>query len=176
MSSAGPTRMGSARALAEAFDRSFTVARPAAPPKPRDYLMIRVGGDPHAIALLDLAELVPLGKLTTLPGSPECLGLAGVRGAAVPVYDLRSLLGYAAGGEPASWLTILASARLALIFDAVEGFLRLPDEAEGDAVPAQRHVRHVLRSADAVLPVLDIDSILAAIRSLAPPDPPRAGP
>lgn len=167
MSSTGSVLSEGARALAEAFDRSFAVARPAAPPTPRDYLMIRVGGDPHAIALLDLAELVPLPRLTALPESPsECLGLAGVRGAAVPVYDLRILLGYAAGGEAAPWLAILASARVAFAFDAVEGFLRLRDEAEGDAATAQRHVRHVLRSTDAALPVLDTDSLLAAIRSV----------
>lgn len=164
MSSAGSLSEG-ARALAEAFDRSFAVARPAAPPTPRDHLTVRIGGDPYAIALLDLAELVPLPRLTALPGSPsECLGLAGLRGAAMPVYDLRVLLGYTPGGDAAPWLAILAKARVALAFDAVEGFLRLPHEAEGDAASAQRHVHHVLRSADGVLPVLDTDAILASLR------------
>lgn len=168
MSSAGFMLSEDARALAEAFDRSFAVARPAAPPTPRDFLMVRIGGDPHAIPLLDLAELVPSGKLTTLPATPpECLGLAGVRGAAVPVYDLRVLLGYAGGGETAPWLAILASARVALAFDAVEGLLRLRGEAEEGATTTQRHVRHVLRPADAALPVLDTDSLLAAIRGRA---------
>ncbi|MCX8477367.1 MAG: chemotaxis protein CheW [Sphingomonas sp.] len=168
MSGSAPTLFDGARALAEAFDRSFAIARPAAPPTPRDFLTVRIGGDPHAIGLLDLAELVPLGKLAALPGNPsECLGLAGVRGGAVPVYDLRVLLGYAGGGETAPWLAILASARVALAFDAVEGFLRLPDDAEGDAATAQRHVRQVLRSGDAALPVLDTDSLLAAIRGRA---------
>lgn len=179
MSSAAATFANGARALAEAFDRSFAVARQAAPPALHDYLTIRIGGDPHAIALLGLAELVPLGKLTVLPGSPpECLGMAGVRGAAVPVYDLRGLLGYAAGGEAAPWLAILAAARVALAFDAIAGHLRLPDGGDGtgetDAALTQRHIRHTLKTEGAVLPVLDTGSLLAAIRGLASLPPPRA--
>lgn len=178
MNATVPALLEQARALAEAFDRGFAVARPAAPSKPSDYLIVRIGGDPHAVPLLELAELVPLPRLTALPGSPaECLGLAGVRGVAVPVYDLRVLLGYAAGGETAPWLAILAAARVALTFDAVEGYLRLPDEDVGagtaDDASARRHVRHALRAADTMMPVLDTGSLLAAIRSLAPRHPLR---
>lgn len=170
MSEADPARSSRARELARAFDRSFAIARPAAPPALRDFLAIRVGGDSHAIALMEIAKLVPLGKLTALPGSPaECLGLAGVRGAVVPVYDLRALLGYPVGANTAPWLAILAGARVALTLDAIDGHLRLSDSGMSGAAPTghSSHIRHVVKTQDAVLPLVDIGSVLEAIRGLS---------
>ena len=42
-----------------------------------------------------------------------------------------------------------------------------------DDASARRHVRHALRAADTMMPVLDTGSLLAAIRSLAPRHPLR---
>jgi purine-binding chemotaxis protein CheW len=160
-----------AREMARAFDRTFAVARAAGPSPQRDFLAIRAGGDPHVIALGDIAELFPCGRLTPLPDTgSECLGLAGLRGTVTPVYDLRVLLGYPPGASAARWLARIAGAPAALAFDAVEGHLRGPSEALaalGDTDRARRHVRKVLRIDGVVRSVIDMPSIVEAIGKLA---------
>jgi chemotaxis signal transduction protein len=60
---------------------------------------------------------------------PELLGLSGLRGLVVPVYDLRRLLGYPAGSAP-RWLALVrAPAAFAVAFDQLEAHLRVPERA-----------------------------------------------
>ena len=158
-----------ARELASAFDRSFALARPPAPPPLLDFLAVRIGGEPYAIALADIAQLVAAGRITPLPGAPAvCLGVAGLRASATPVYDLRALLGYRADAPLGSWLAVIAGAPAALAFDGIEGRLRAPQAAPAAASDAARsHVRGVLEADDLARPVIDMRSVLAAIGAVA---------
>jgi chemotaxis signal transduction protein len=171
MSERDPILAATAREMARAFDQTFAAARAAGPAPQRDFLTIRVGGDPHAIALGDIAELFPRGRLTPLPyAGHECLGLAGLRGTVTPVYDLRVLLGYPPGTGAARWLARIVGAPAALAFDVVVGHLRAPSEALarlGDTDSAQRHVREILRTDGVVRPVIDMPSIVETIGRLA---------
>lgn len=160
-----------ARDLASAFDRSFASARPAAPPPMMDFLAVRIGGDPHAIALADVDRLAPAGRITPLPGAPPvCLGVAGLRASATPVYDLRALLGYQGEAAIGPWLALIAGAPAALAFDAMEGRLRAPQEAlataDGDQ-SGRPHVRGVLKADGMVRPVIDMRSVVEAIGAVA---------
>ena len=56
------------------------------------------------------------------------LGLAGLRGAMVPVYDLRALLGVNPVDEP-RWMVTAAAATVAFAFDGFDGHLRLDPSA-----------------------------------------------
>lgn len=159
-----------ARALASAFDRSFAQPRPPAPPPLLDFLAVRIGGDPYAIALADIAQLVAAGRITRLPGAPAvCLGVAGLRASATPVYDLRALMGYRADAPFGSWLAVIAGAPAALAFDGIEERLRAPQAAlaaaDGDA--GRSHIRGVLEADDLARPVIDMRSVLAAIGAVA---------
>jgi len=81
--------------LRRAFDRSFSEAPVTRATELDDLLDIRVGLDPYAIHLDQVTGVFADKPVTPLPGSfPELLGIAGFRGAIVPVYDLRTLLGY----------------------------------------------------------------------------------
>ena len=132
------------------FDRSF-----AEPPRLRraasiDLLALRLGAEGYALR-------------------PDFLGIAGFRGALMPVYDLRVLLGHAAGEAP-RWLVVAAIGQIALAFDALDGTLRLPLDAvapQGPGEPARLHVRELVRSATPgapLRPLIDLDSIVAALK------------
>jgi chemotaxis signal transduction protein len=103
------------------------------------------------------------------------LGLAAVRGIVAPVYDLRVLLGHArASGPPPRWLLLArAPEPVALAFDQLESYLRLPPRLVSSPEVeehARRHVRGAVRSAEGVRPLIDVAAILAAITF----EPPRS--
>jgi len=87
-----------------------------------ELLVIRVGPDPHAIRLAEIAGLHADRCITRFPGPlPELLGLVSLRGALVPVYDLRLLLGYTAASSPPRWMVVAAATPVGLAFDQLEG-------------------------------------------------------
>jgi chemotaxis signal transduction protein len=114
---------GRAVELRRAFDDSFAHAEAPAQSERVELLTIRVGPDPHAIRLSETGGVFADRRITRVPGPlPELAGLVSLRGALVPVYDLRLLLGYGSG--PAlRWLVLDAGGALGLGFDQVDGHL-----------------------------------------------------
>ncbi|HSV28428.1 MAG TPA: chemotaxis protein CheW [Candidatus Omnitrophota bacterium] len=56
-------------------------------------LCFRVGGEAYAVPLGELAEVMPLGAWTPVPGQPQqLLGVVNVRGEIRPVLDLHAML------------------------------------------------------------------------------------
>ena len=157
------------------FDRSFAEPPRARRPPSVDLLAIRLAGDPFMLRLSAVSGVFASKKLTPLPGaSPELLGIAGFRGSVVPVYDLSMLLGYPASDKP-RWLVLAAAQPVALAFEGLDGYLRLPlDRIAQPEQPqsARTHVREFARVADprtpahsaAPRPLVELDSIVAAIR------------
>ncbi|HVJ53731.1 MAG TPA: chemotaxis protein CheW [Aliidongia sp.] len=156
----------SARAaeLREAFDRSF-----AAPPRPdegaaEDLLAIRIGGDPYAVRLSEIAGVHTDRKIVRVPGAPAALlGIAGFRGAIVPVYGTRDLLGDP--GPAGRWLMLAAAAPIALSFELFEHHLRVPAGAvkPQEAGGERRFVRELVRTHSFVRPILHLAAIVAAV-------------
>ena len=158
-----------AQALRRAFDQSFAQAPRSAPATRHDLLAIRLGRDAYAIRLPQLAGIFADKVVTRLPHTDAaCLGIAGFRGALVPVYDLRVLLGHPGAATP-RWLALASFSCVAVAFDALDGYLRVPQEqlaprTHDDA--AQRpHVRELVHgtAATALRPVIDLVSIVATI-------------
>lgn len=161
-----------AAALRQAFDRSFAQASRVEDAMPEDLLGIRIGNDPYAVRLAEIGGLFTGRVVTPLPNTTTgLLGIAGFRGAIVPVYDLRALLDYPAGGTP-HWMMLAARAPVALAFDTFDGHLRLAREAivprTLTANSLQQYVREVLQTADRARPIVDLDSVLDSIRRRAP--------
>ena len=157
--------------LRRAFDRSFAEAPVTRATELDDLLEIRVGLDPYAIHLDQVTGVFADKPVTPLPGSsPELLGIAGFRGAIVPVYDLRALLGYPRGGSQ-RWLILTAGeTRIALAFDLFEGHTRVARTAiaeESGGETQRHHVREVVRTATHVRPIVHLPSILEVIRKRA---------
>ena len=169
-----------ARVLAERFDQSFALPRSGAAPARQDFIAVRIRDDPHVLRLRQLAELRCGLAVTRLPGSPaELLGLANLKGAVVPVYDLGLLLGYPPGTMKADWYVLAAMAPVAFAFDAFDGHLRLSGDIsavsdEGD--DRRPYADQILRTADRVLPIIDLPSVAAFIaRSTARTEPKSKG-
>jgi chemotaxis signal transduction protein len=155
---------GRAAELRRAFDRSFADARSVDRPATEDLLAIRVGGDPYALRLSEIAGLVADKRITRVPGPVSALlGLAGLRGAVVSVYDLSALMGYRASVSP-RWLALTAGiARIGLAFDQLEGHVRVPLDAlsaEDGADTRRDLVRGIVRVDNVARRLLHVPSIL----------------
>jgi chemotaxis signal transduction protein len=156
--------------LAEALRRQFDAAFAAPPRAGRDarvaLLEIRVGGEPMALRVLELAGLVQARPVTAVPSRRrELLGVAGLRGAIVPVWSLARLLGR--GEDPApAWIALAGGGAVGLAVAALDAHLlvapaSLAPVAAGQGAP--RHVRELLRREGRPMPVLDVPSLVRAI-------------
>ena len=166
--------------LREAFDSSFALPPSLASQEVEDLLTIRLAGDPYAIRLLDITEIVTGRKVIPVPAvTQDVLGLAGIRGGIVPVFGLSSILGY--GTDPGSprWMILCgAEEPIALAFSDFEGYLRLPtsglhaDENFSATTAKTKYVSQVARTTDGVRAVISIQLIMATIRNRISPHRP----
>ncbi|MQA29588.1 MAG: chemotaxis protein CheW [Luteitalea sp.] len=163
--------------LRQAFDHSFALA-PASQTDTaivQTLLTVRVGSQPYAVRLAELSGLYVDKPVTWLPGPvPELLGVAGLRGTILPVYDLGMLLGRPRAATP-RWLLMTAGTPVGLAVEDFDGYLSVRLEAivpEVRAEARQRHVREVVRTADLVLPLVSLASVLESITNRAAADDP----
>jgi chemotaxis signal transduction protein len=159
-----------AAGLRKAFDRAFAEPQHHDSVATTDFLSIRVGGDPYMLRLAEIAGFFADKKVTRLPSRvAELSGVAGFRGTMLPVYDLAALLRYPPSPS-ARWMAIAAQAPLALTFDAFDGHFRFATDAIAarDEADAGGHLRHVVHTDQFVRPIIDISSIVGAIRGRAP--------
>jgi chemotaxis signal transduction protein len=144
------------------FDRSFAEAPRAAAAATEDLLAIRLGGAPYALRLGELAGLFVDRRVAPVPSAVrELLGIAGFRGAIVPVYDLRLLLGCAATAPP-RWLVIAAQLPVGFGFDVLEGHLRV-----GTGAIATGAAGGALVQTPEPRPIVALAAVLAAIAQRA---------
>lgn len=129
--------MSRASELRDAFDRGFAEAPAPSAAARHELLRIELAGEPYAIALADIASLHIDQKIVPVPAhTPALLGVIAMRGAIVPVYDLRLLLGVAAT-RPPRWLAIAGANAFA--FDHVVGHFSVTE------LPPGRVIQHAGR-------------------------------
>jgi chemotaxis signal transduction protein len=159
---------GRAAALRLAFDRSFADPVRTDAAATQALLAIRVGVEPYAMRLSEIAGLFAGKKITQVPcGDAALIGIAGFRGAIVPVYSLAALLGHSSAQTP-RWLAMAAAAPVAVAFEAFEGQLL----ASADAILAAQSrgemrscVREFVRTQNFSGPVMHLPSVLDAIKA-----------
>jgi len=159
--------------LREAFDRSFAQAPSTEAAAVENLLAIKVGADPYVLRMTEVSGLFADKKVTRLP-SPvsELSGIAGFRGAVLPVYDLAMLLGYPRAASP-RWLVVIAVTPVALAFDSFDGYLNVREASiapEARTEERERHVREVVQTVDLVRPLISLASVLEWIRNRASRD------
>jgi chemotaxis signal transduction protein len=156
----------SADALRHTFDRTFADARGEKAEGTEDFLAIRVGVDPYAVRLAEIASVHADRRVVPVPSrARSLLGLVALRGLLAPVYDLRVLLGYAGGGPP-RWLLLLRTEDpVVFAADVFERHVRARSDeiSPEDRGPESPNICGVLRTADAVRPLIHIASLLEAI-------------
>jgi len=74
-----------------------TTSVAAATAEPRQYLTFTLGGEMFAVETLSVKEIIEYGQITAVPMMPPSIrGVINLRGAVVPVIDLKARFGAAA--------------------------------------------------------------------------------
>ena len=90
--------VATAAALRRLFDESFAAPAASMTQRLEDLLAIRVGTDPYALRLSEIAGLHVGVRIVPVPSpAAQLLGIVGIRGMMSPVYDLAALLRYPSG-------------------------------------------------------------------------------
>jgi chemotaxis signal transduction protein len=150
------------------FDQSFAEPPRSTSPETLDLLAIRIGGDPYALQIGELASLGLSRKVVPVPSRrPDVLGLAGIRGSIVSVYSLAVLLGYGLRAAQTRWLALCGPLEpVALAFEDLEGFHRVNREDLCSPEPgrgSRHHVALAVRVGKLTRLVVSTRSILAAL-------------
>jgi len=136
------------------------------------FLTFRIDADFYALPAEEVSEVLRVPAVARVPQAPKSLlGIGNLRGVALPVASLRSLLGYTEAGERtgARAIVLHGATPVALAVDAVEELVSIAaDQMEyadtsGRARPGER-LKGVFRFHDNrdIAKVLDIQPLLAA--------------
>ena len=113
---------GLRRAFDEAFSRPLELADSAR----RELLTVLCGGERLALDASELSLVEPHSKCTWLPGAPaHCLGVTGLRGRLVVVYDLAGMLGYGKAERSPAVLVSRLEPSLGVGVEKIERYVRL---------------------------------------------------
>jgi chemotaxis signal transduction protein len=164
-----------ARDLGRAFDAGFAAEPRTQRPVLEDLLAIAIDGQPYAVPLSEVAGVFKDRRVTALPSSaPGFLGVAGIRGSIVAVYDLPALLGHSPAASRRWLLLAKAAEPVGFVFDTFEGQLSVSPQqvvaSRSDGAP--RHVSRAVSDGDRLRYVVDLASVVEAVSSRARPGPP----
>ena len=164
-----------ARDLGRAFDAGFAAEPRTQRPVLEDLLAIAIDGQPYAVPLSEVAGVFKDRRVTALPSSaPGFLGVAGIRGSIVAVYDLPALLGHSPAASRRWLLLAKAAEPVGFVFDTFDGQLSVSPQqvvaSRSDGAP--RHVSRAVSDGDRLRYVVDLASVVEAVSSRARPGPP----
>ncbi len=111
----------------------------AAPGVAPEAVVIRFGGARYAVPMADVAEVIPVPRVTRVPATPTWLtGVVNWRGRVLAVVDLRPVIGDPMSPLPSSARLLVLTSEVAeagLLVEAVTGLLA-PDRPAPEPVPA----------------------------------------
>ncbi|HEY3445352.1 MAG TPA: chemotaxis protein CheW [Myxococcales bacterium] len=156
-----------------------TVGLPAAEPahRPESFVQLvtfRLDDELHALPIERVREIVRADGLTRVPQAPRHVrGLKSLRGALLPVLEVRTRLGLApATLTPASRILVVEGRRrlLGLLVDAACQVARVPRSAVQPPPPEvvsrmSRHVVGVVRLEPAMALLLDVEALLVVSKA-----------
>ena len=172
MTAAPSSLAARAAELRASFDRAFAAPVRSEAAATQDLLAVAVGNEPYAIRLSEVTGLFADRRITRIPASnPSLLGIAGFRGAIVPVYALSILLGHSPAPSP-RWLVVAAAAPVALAFDRFDGHLRPAADAvlpRQSAEQARGYASEFVRTGSVVRAVLHLPFVIDALGAMDRP-------
>ncbi|HEX4241639.1 MAG TPA: chemotaxis protein CheW [Steroidobacteraceae bacterium] len=172
--SAADGRSVTAELLRRQFDAAFAAPARIATDTTEGMLAVRIGADPFALRLGEIAGLH--ADLTIVPvpsSSASLLGIVGIRGTLRPIYDLAALLGYGGAGAPRWLIFPQAAPAIGLAFAALEAHVKVPKESVQDeqaqtAAAARAFARGVARVGSTLRPIIHLESVLKVIKDEVP--------
>jgi chemotaxis signal transduction protein len=160
-----------AAGLRRHFDERFAAAAASMAQPPEDFLAIRVGSEPYAFRLSEIAGLHVGVKIVPVP-SPEAqlLGIVGIRGMMAPIYDLAAILRYPPLVN-ARWFVIARAPQpVGFAFEAFESHLQVGptslasgNHQNAGTGEAGRHLRGTVRDGGALRPIVHLASMMEMI-------------
>lgn len=149
-----------------AFDQSFSAPVEAGKGDLVSLIAMRTAGELLALRSDQIGGIARVRRIVAVPSRiRELVGIMGMRGALVPVFNLASLLGADGPSGPCSWVALAhGESPAALAFEEFEGQVEVAKtclyEAEG---PPRRYVRQLAQIGAAVRAVIDVPSVVEAI-------------
>ena len=133
------------------------------------YLTFALGSEEYGVEILKVQEIRGYAPITPIPNTPpHVMGVMNLRGAIVPVVDLRRTLGMAAAEYTPFTVIVVVTVgtrAMGLIVDAVSDVLDV-DRGAMQATPDfgtqvdARFVRGLVRAAGKLVILLDIERVL----------------
>lgn len=152
------------------FDESFAIVPHEQVAELQPMLAITLDAGRYAIPIREISGLAALTeKIVPVPSRvPELLGLTGVRGIVVPVFDLAKLLGLKSQREQVRWLVFCGERQspIALAFETMERMFELPSTEK--IVPQDGHGRYIsasLREGVTLRGLISISALLERIKT-----------
>ena len=157
--------LATAETLRQEFDATFARPFRSTDVDADDLLAVVVGQRPYALRVSELGGIAVGRRVTHVPSADtSLLGLVGVRGKVIPLYDLARIVGETPCVEAPRWLALSAEQDpIALGFSDLVAHLRVPRAALERA--GQGHVAWVLREDFGLRPVVDVPSVARAVRA-----------
>jgi len=167
MSMPAPNISPRARELGREFDRSFSLPPSIDTTAKIELLAIRVGANPFALRLSDVAGIYADKKITRVAGAaPAMLGIAGFRGAIAPIYDLARLMGQPQSQAP-RWLVVARTEPIGIAFDGFDGQLRLVADAikSQQSADARGYTKELAHTDSGLRQIVDLQFVIEAIKA-----------
>lgn len=160
----------SAAELGREFDLSFSRAAELERPAEEKLLVLGLGSRRFAVRSRDVRAIVRTPRIARVPSPlPALLGIAGVRGEILAVFDLAKLLGVGDDEQGLRWSLLAGDAeRAALAFPHFERFERVPSAAVARADAGELRVafvEEVVRLNGEVLPIVGVERLLAGLQT-----------
>ncbi|HWK89380.1 MAG TPA: chemotaxis protein CheW [Longimicrobium sp.] len=136
----------------------------------------RVGGQEFGLDVFSVQEILPWRGVTAVPRAPAFVeGVLDVRGAVVPVVDLRRRFELAQATHDDDTRIVLVefgAERLGLVVDAVTEVLRVPETAISSPPAyikglAAEFVRGIVRLDERLVILVDMDRVLSSQERIA---------
>jgi purine-binding chemotaxis protein CheW len=132
----------------------------------REFVTFHIDGDPYALPIERVREIVRLRPITPVPRMPAAIpGVISLRGEVVEVLDLRMRLGLPSQPPGRSSRIIVLhgddGAVTGLLVDSVRDVLRIPeDQLRSSAGGDNEAVSALLVRGDEFVSLLDLDRVL----------------
>lgn len=166
------------------------VLQPAQRTEPMQILCFALAGEAYGIPILKVREIQASASITRIPKAPAFMpGVINLRGAIVPIIDLRLRFGLGAppeGGRPVMVIVEVQGRTLGMRVDAVSEVVDLeadrvqpPPDWGGEAAPDREFISGLAHLTDpegteTMLILLDLERLLSPeeLRTLPSPDAP----